>query len=74
MAARSVITSVTSRDKRRDRCAPRSDECVGGREPGHAETDDEDAQAGPVCIPVRQPAPRLVGGIEGHCGPTTHSA
>jgi hypothetical protein len=56
-----------------DRCSALG-ERVGGREPGHAETDDENAQAGPVGVPVREPGPGLVGGIEDHCVPTTHSA
>ncbi len=47
---------------------------VGGREAGHAEADDEDADARPVGVAVGQSLAGLVERVEGHWDPTTHSA
>ena len=49
-------------------------ERVGGREAGHAEADDEHVDAGPVGVAVGQALAGLVGRVERHCDPTTHSA
>ena len=73
IVARSVIASVTSRDTAVT-LAPRSASASAAGEAGDSEPDDEHVDPGPVGIAVGQPLPRLVGRVERHCDPTTHSA
>jgi hypothetical protein len=49
-------------------------ERVGRGKARHPEPDDEHPQPGPVRVAVGEPLPGLVGRVEGHCEPTTHSA